>query len=53
MIEEPKEDGSIEHPWIIPRKNLMEKAHLLQPLNNGLFMDDNRIFYKMKEYKGG
>lgn len=49
----PKEDGTIEHPYIIPRAKLVEKVNQLQQLGNGLFMDGNRIFYKMKEYKGG
>ena len=49
--DKPIEDGTIEHPWLIPKNILITKINELQTLANGLFMDNQRRFYKIKEEK--
>lgn len=51
-VPEVKEEGTIDNPYLIPMRELSEKQRYLQPLSNGLYMDSNRVFYRMKEYKG-
>lgn len=47
--KEIQEDGTIEHPWLIPKKILITKINELQVLSNGLFMDNQRRFYRIQE----